>query len=85
MLYIRNYLSQNNPGVKKWPSTINRIEHQEALAERRDIEMGGLLLSNNDLTANIVILNAQVLIMLMASRFLIKMTRPQNIKIKNSL
>ena len=34
---------------------------------------------------NIVISGAQGLLMLMGSKFLIKMTRPQNIKIKNSV
>ena len=34
---------------------------------------------------NIVILGAQGLLILMGSKFLIKMTRPQNIKTKNSV
>ena len=40
---------------------------------------------HDELTANIVILGAQGLLMSMGSKFLIKMTRPQNIMIKNSV
>ena len=39
----------------------------------------------DELTANIVISGAQGLLMLMGSKFMIKMTRPQNIKIKSSV
>ena len=40
---------------------------------------------HDELTENIVISGAQGLLILMGSKFLIKMTRPQNIKIKNSV
>ena len=40
---------------------------------------------HDKLTANIVISGAQGLLMLMGSKFLIKMTRPQNIKMINSV
>ena len=40
---------------------------------------------HHELTAKHVISGAQGLLMLMGSKFLIKMTRPQNIKVKNSV
>ena len=78
-------LIKSTPGIKK-----GRPRTKTGLAEK-DVKSNGWPMPpgfdrcesfvHDELSANIVISGAQGLLMLMGSKFLIKMGRPQNIKI----
>ena len=85
-MYRKEYLIKNTPGVKtRWPRTKTGFAEKDVKSNGRPMPPGfdtfeSLVMMNS--LQNTVISGVQGLLMLMGSKFLINMTRPQNIKIK---
>ena len=91
----RREIESNHPRCKKgWPRTKTGLAEKDMKSKRQSMPSGFdrfESFGHDELTAkhlffqNIVISCAQGILMLIASKFLIKMTRPQKTKIKNSV
>ena len=78
--------NQKHPRYKKeWPRTKTGLAEKDVKSNEWPMPPGLKVLIMMNSLQNTVISGAQGLLMLMGAKFLIKMIRPENIKIKNNV